>query len=193
MIAQTVGWLVRGIALATTFATTAAGQPAARSPLWGRLEAGRHSVGFRQLLLRDVSRPAVAADDGSIVDSGRGRQMQIAVWYPATGRATTPMRYGDYVDRLAQELDFRPITDTARRRAIEKFFEMPVGFGGDTAGLRRVLPRLLAIHAAATVNARPALGRFPVVLFPEYRAPASNSVMAEYLASHGFVVATAER
>jgi hypothetical protein len=114
--------------------------------------------------------------------------MQIAIWYPAVARGATTMRFGAYVDRLAQELDFRPMTDASRRHAVEKFFEMPTGFGGDTAGLRRVLPRLLATPTAATLNSRSALGRFPIVLFPEYRAPASNSVMAEYLASHGFVV-----
>jgi hypothetical protein len=114
--------------------------------------------------------------------------MQVAVWYPATAGAATPMRYGGYVDRLAQELDFRAITEASRRRAIEKFFEMPAALGGDTAALRRMLPRLLATPTAATLNARAALGTFPVVLFPEYRAPASNSVMAEYLASHGYVV-----
>ena len=185
-----VGRLAHGLTLTAAFATTVAGQTNPRSPLWGRLEAGRYSVGFRQLLLRDASRPALAAEDGAAVDNGRGRQMQIAVWYPAAARSGTTMRYGEYVDRLAQELDFRPITAASRRRAIEKFFEMPTGFGGDTAGLRRVLPRLLATPTAATLNSRQALGRFPVVLFPEYRAPASNSVMAEYLASHGFVVAS---
>ena len=100
------------------------------------------------------------------------------------------MPYGAYVDRLAQEIDFGPITRASHARAIEKFMEMPIGFGGDTTLLRRELPRLLAIPSAASLDARAAAGRFPIVLFPEYRAPASNSILAEYLASHGYVVAS---
>jgi len=161
-----------------------------RSPLWGQLEAGPHAVGFRQLLLRDVSRPALAREDGARAASGRGRQMQIALWYPARRSAQPPMRYGEYIDRLGQELDFGAITAAVRQRAVEKFMEMPAGLGGDTATLRRELPRLRSLSTDALVNAPSGIGRFPVVLFPEYRAPASNSVLAEYLASHGYVVAS---
>jgi hypothetical protein len=182
--------LAGGITLTLVLSSVAATQQPPRSRLWGTLEPGRYGVGFRQLLLRDVSRPALAAGDGATVGNGRGRQMQIAVWYPAATRSQRRLRYGDYVDRLAQELDFRPITESARRHALETFFEMPTGFGGDTVALRRELARLLALSTEAALNAPPALGQFPLVLFPNYRAPASNSVIGEYLASHGFVVAS---
>jgi hypothetical protein len=76
-------------------------------------------VGFRQLLLRDVSRPALAAEDGARVTSARGRQMQIALWYPARPTTRPRMAYGEYIDRLSQELDFGTI-DEPRRRLAER-------------------------------------------------------------------------
>ena len=88
------------------------------------------------------------------------------------------------------ELDFRPIDEPTRRLAIRKFMELPAALGGDTAALRRELPRLRSLSTAARLDATSAPGRFPLVLFQEYRAPASNSVLAEYLASHGYVVAS---
>ena len=189
---RTVGWVTLFVAAALTGGASpvACQQRAAASPLWGRLEPGPHAVGFRQLLLRDVSRPALAAEDGAPVATSRGRQMQVAVWYPARAGAARVMRYGAYVDLLGQELDFGGVTESTRRVALEKFFEMPSGLGGDTAALRRGLPTLLATPTAARLNATPAAGRYPLVLFQEYRAPASNSVLAEYLASHGYVVAS---
>jgi hypothetical protein len=147
-------------------------------------------VGFRQLLLRDVSRPALAAEDGARVTSARGRQMQIALWYPARPTTRPRMAYGEYIDRLSQELDFGTIDEPRRRLAERKFMELPAGLGGDTAALRRELARLRTIATGARLDAAPASGRFPRVLFQEYRAPASNNILAEYLASHGYVVAS---
>ena len=167
----------------------AGGQSADRPRLWGTLEPGRYAVGFRQLLLRDVSRPAVAADDGARVTDVRGRQMQISLWYPARATTRRAMAYGDYIDRLSQELDFGAVDESKRRLAEQKFMELPAALGGDTATLRRSLPRVRALATAARLDVAAATGRFPLVLFQEYRAPASNSILAEYLASHGYVVA----
>jgi len=178
------------LATSTLVSSRAGGQRGDGPPLWGTLEPGRYAVGFRQLLLRDVSRPALAAEDGAPVTNVRGRQMQIAIWYPARATSRRAMAYGEYIDRLGQELDFGPIDDAGRRLAERKFMELPAGLGGDTAALRRALPRLRALSTAAHLDVAPAMGRFPLILFQEYRAPASNSILAEYLASHGYVVAS---
>jgi len=178
------------LATSALVSSRAGGQPADRPRLWGTLEPGRYAVGFRQLLLRDVSRPALAAEDGARVAAGRGRQMEIAIWYPARPTTRRAMPYGEYIDRLSQELDFGAVDESKRRLAERKFLELPAGLGGDTAALRRALPRLRTLSTAAHLDAAAATGRFPLVLFQEYRAPASNSILAEYLASHGYVVAS---
>ena len=178
------------VATGTLISGDASAQRADRPRRWGALEPGRYAVGFRQLLLRDVSRPALAAEDGARITSERGRQMQIAIWYPARPTTRGAMVYGDYIDRLSQELDFGAIDEPKRRLATRKFMELPAGLGGDTSAVRRELPRLRSLSTAAHLDAAAAAGRFPLVLFQEYRAPASNSILAEYLASHGYVVAS---
>lgn len=161
------------------------------APLWGTLRPGAHAVGFKQALLRDASRPVLSAEDGQAIDTGVGRQMQLLLWYPAADRqGGTPMRYGDYIDVLAQELDFTPITPSRRHDADEKFISAASGLGSNPDSLRQALPRLRALASAARRDARPAMGRFPLLLLPEWRAPATNHVLGEFLASHGYVVAS---
>jgi hypothetical protein len=158
-------------------------------PLWGALSPGPHAVGFRQLLLRDPSRPQLPTPRDLDAASRAGRQMQIVLWYPASAGGT-PLTHGDYVATVAQRLEFGEPTAASRAAAIEDFIARSAGFRGDTAGLRRALPELLRTPVAARRQAPPARGRFPLVIYPEWRAPASNSILAEYLASHGFVVAS---
>src|SRR6185436_1354544 len=142
----------------------------AQSPqrvLWGSLEPGRYAVGFRQLLVRDPSRPSICAPNGQKVDSALGRQMQLLVWYPAVAAETgRQQRYGDYLDLLAQELNFAPISVARRHDAEEKFIAAVTGFGSSADSVRGALPRLRALPVAAHRDARPAAGRFPVLLFP---------------------------
>jgi hypothetical protein len=164
----------------------AASQP--NPPLWGSLDRGPFQVGFRQLLLRDPTRSELpGARERSI--GVPGRQIQLLLWYPAQSGGT-PMQYGDYVALLAQAFDFSPLTSDRRAAAVAAFRERAIGLGGDTGSLNARLPVLLRARVAARRDAFPAARRrFPVVIYPEWRAPASNSVLAEYLASHGFVVA----
>ncbi|MEW5915116.1 MAG: hypothetical protein AB1762_01870 [Gemmatimonadota bacterium] len=165
----------------------AAQQPS--RPLWGSLEPGPHQIGFRQLLLRDATRPQLATTDRPALGEQPGRQLRVLLWYPAASGGTR-LTYGDYIALLAQRLDFTPITAVRREAAIADFVARSRAMGGDTTALHAALPALLQTSVAATLNARPAAGRFPLVIFPEWRSPASNSIMAEYLTSHGFAVAS---
>jgi len=152
-----------------------------------RLETGPFSVGFRELLVRDVSRPALSPRAKS---GDRGREMQIVVWYPARPGTGSRMTLGDYIVAAAHETDFSPI-DTARRRAaLNRFVQRSGAMGGDSASLRAALPRILAENVNARSGAAPNAGRFPLVLFPDWRAPSANSILGEFLASHGYVVAS---
>jgi hypothetical protein len=158
--------------------------------LWGRLERGEHAIGVRQLLLRDRSRPALADEDGARAGDSRGRQIQVIVWYPARAPNGRPMRYGDYVELAAQALEFAPLTAARRQQAINRYVEQSGTLGGDSAALRAAWPKIAATPMAAFASVAPARGRFPLVLFPDWRAPSHISVLAEYLASHGYVVAS---
>ena len=158
--------------------------------MWGNLERGAHAVGFRQLLLRDPSRPTLPLEEGQPAPDDGGRQMQIVFWYPAVSATGSALTYGDYVARTAQELDFSPLDASRVRAANERLVKRAADFRGDTLALRATLPRLLRMSVLGRLNARAARGKFPLVIFPEGQTPALNQILGEYLASHGYVVAS---
>lgn len=158
------------------------------TPLWGSLEPGPHRVGYRQLFLRDITRPHIPTP-GPVAspEEQPGRQVRVLLWYPAASGGAA-MTYRDYIEALAQTLEYRRPSSETRRATADAFVVRSAAFGGDSAAVRAKLSALAATPVAARLGARPSTGKFPLVLFPEW--PASNSIMAEYLASHGFVVAS---
>ena len=155
-------------------------------PLWGPLEPGPYRVGFRAVFLKDNSRVSVMPGSRA-----PGREMQISLWYPADStRASKPFTYGRYVELLAQSTDFRSLDAERRKLAQKMFMDEPAELGGDRDDLAAKLPELMQLATAACEECPESAGRFPLVVFPEYRAPATNSILSEYLASHGCVVGT---
>jgi hypothetical protein len=168
--------------------------PACASELWGDLQPGPYRVGYRTIYAYDLSRPPIkvaGVNSAGMKSVGqRGRQMQINVWYPArASRGSSPMLFEEYAELLLQEVDFAPLNDAQRRLSAEKFLENPVELGGDAVKIRPRLQELMKTETAAFRDAGAARGRFPLVIFPAYKSPAVQSIMCEYLASHGFVVA----
>jgi hypothetical protein len=169
-------------------ASCSAGLLAAAAPFGELPDAGPHPVGFRTLAARDFSRPPLAAP-GEPAEPTAGRLVPLHVWYPAAEAANEPaLTLADYADALAYTADPASLDDARRTAARARFIGSIPELGGDRALAEREQARLLALAGRARHHAPPAPGTFPVVLFPEYYAPASNSVLAEYLASHGFVV-----
>ncbi len=152
------------------------GQQPPDSSLWGQLEPGSHRVGFRLIEAWDRSRGFYGLE---------ARPIRIGVWYPSDSDvAVRPLNYGDYVHRFETDLQngfARP--DVQERRRIE------LRWGERFSA--KVRDRLLATTAAAAEDAPPADGEYPLVIYaPGFGAtPTSHIVTAEYLASHGYVVA----
>lgn len=152
------------------------------SPLWGDLIAGPYRVGFRREFKFDSSRTWLRTRDykGVFTPDVHGRPVQINVWYPATANGSTrQMRFGDYVDQSAPEA-FSKLNSTMRERNRQNA-------ESSVPGDRRSALLSMAMHAYA--DALYAQGRFPVVLYfggldSEIN---SNVVLAEYMASHGYV------
>lgn len=144
------------------------------SAIYAGLERGPHTVGYRLLLERDPSRHALRAEGPT---GSAPRPIVLSVWYPAQGAGRT-LRFGEYFDApLPSELGVAALT----RHAVE--------LGGADAVARPGLQRLGAVPTWARRDATPAPGRHPLVLLPAWLLPGTVSIMAEYLASHGFVVA----
>ena len=98
------------------------------------------------------------------------------------------MTYGDYVAVAASETTLAPLDARARQAALADYsaFLAGNGVGAEPAAA------WLATPMAAVRDAIPAAGRFPLVVIAAGNggAVADQALLAEYLASHGYVVAT---
>jgi len=154
---------------------------------------GAYAVGFKSVFTYDLARTSVpeVAFSGAIkpLAQDKGRQIQLSVWYPAKAGAASrkALVYEDYVGLLAQEVEFSAL-DAARKKAAQQLclehFQM---LGADSSLTLTRLETLFKLSAMARRDAPFAEGQFPLLLFPG--TPATQSVMAEFLASHGYIVA----
>jgi hypothetical protein len=139
------------------------------------LPPGPYRVGFRAYELRDRTRMF----EGGVDHTVQPRPLQTSVWYPArpAGRSE-PMRYEEYAVLTAQEAGFQRLAPAQRRSRLDQFAD----------SLRRW--NEFEAPTTAFLNAPPASGSFPVVIYgPSFNAPSfENSVLAEFLASHGYIV-----
>ena len=154
-------------------------------PLWGNLHAGTHAVGFRTIFRYDNSRTwkSTRRYDGTFLPDLKGRPTQINIWYPASpDESMRKMHFGDYVDQSAPG-DFAELNTIMKQRSRD-----------DAVGAvpRNEIPQLQSSEMNAYHDAPWANGVFPTVLyFAGLNAPInSNAILAEYLASRGYIVAS---
>jgi dienelactone hydrolase len=158
---------------------------------WNGLKAGPHGVGFRAVAATDATRTWKTPTDyrGRPRPDFGNRPIQVSIWYPAEASSVArSMTYGDYVELLAWEIGAAKPGAGAGKTAREQFQRMsglPV-----TAESIGEFEKLWGAKVRAIRDAKPAPGKFPVLISaPGQGYPAfDNSVMAEFLASHGFVV-----
>ena len=164
---------------------------ASMSPLWFDLEPGPFRVGFQVLYRTDPTRSYDSAGENASAPP-KGRPIRIMVWYPAeklSGKPkdVVPMRFGDYVNvetTDARFADFNRMLRERDQRATDRQFSGP-----DAAALAK---KVMQTPVAAYLNAPAAEGRFPVIVHSTGRNnfQQESTVLWEYLASHGYVVAS---
>lgn len=150
----------------------ARGSPREELILWGDLKPGRYSVGLHVITSFDKTR--------SDPQDRRGRPVEITLWYPAFERyASSRLTFADYFKMANKE--------KATRQELAK------SISADAEAVDQArLDRILNAQMLACRDLRSARGRYPLVLWSARHATmASQSVMCEYLASHGYVVAFA--
>ncbi len=104
----------------------------------------------------------------TVDDSRSARRIALFLWYPAQKTDVAPLRFRTYAD----DTDHIPI---AR------------GLSADR------LEAILNTSTAAFPDAPPGKGKFPLIVFAQglyYESPVTHAILCEYLASHGYVVAT---
>lgn len=152
--------------------------------LWHGLSPGRWEVGFERVWDLDQTRvwprsPALDSLEGSVA-----WPVRVDVWYPTDGCAPqrrVPFRV--YLERNSPSPDFDDLVFLTHRWDEYSFR----GLAGDSASFER----LMEAGTAACLEASPATGPFPLVVYSGgwFNRSPDNTVLAEYLASHGFVVA----
>jgi dienelactone hydrolase len=159
---------------------------AAASPLWGEMSPGPNAVGFKVLTLRDVTRTWFRPTSGS---SLTGLPVVVRYWYPAQPTPGRPMSFGRYL--AADSYDDQLTDPTAARIAtsntgLKAFYERPQNFTFGAVEPDR-WARLQEVPLRAVADAPARADRFPAVV--GVGGALGNAAIAEYLASHGYVVA----
>jgi len=146
---------------------------------------GPHAVGFTSVNQYDYSRSFTKFDLlGRVVNEGGYRPIQTSIWYPAVKDDNVqPMRFEDYVYLVANEVSFQSLTEEAKSQAkkdLTAFLGSPESRFVNEMGTR----------TNAIRDLKPAEGSFPVIIYaPSFNSQSfENSVLCEYLASHGYIV-----
>ncbi len=163
---------------------------AAQSPFSGDLKAGSYSSGFQIIEKYDYGRPYKRKMDyhGKLASGERARPLQINVWYPAKSTSKAAMSLADYIHLIATE-DLSPLTQAGKEQSERRFLQARWFQGMPEDKLKELLSK----PANAVRDAEHAEGRFPLVVLANsgsLSSPLSQFVLAEYLASHGYVVAS---
>lgn len=164
---------------------------AAQSPQWGNLPAGRYAAGFRLVETWDRGRSEKPIADfaGRRDSSTFGVPMQLGIWYPASrSAAVRAMPYFAMALAVQHREQFAPrrAADSAdTRREVAQIVAMS---GSDTAQRTAHVARTLTQATASIRNAAPARGSFPVAIIATGGWLGVTTVLAEYLASHGWIV-----
>ncbi|HEX6627404.1 MAG TPA: prolyl oligopeptidase family serine peptidase [Gemmatimonadaceae bacterium] len=115
------------------------------------------------------------------------RPVRVSIWYPAANRTSgQSMRYRDYVRFSAPNKYFARLNTALESRDT-------TSWKNAFKGAENLYPELLAQAVFARRDAAPATGAFPLVVYSEGWNSSSqndNSVLAEFLASNGYVVAS---
>lgn len=162
-----------------------AGQRASES-----LPLGPHSVGYRLYPLRDYQRTVRPRRDfqGNTIAGEVAAPLQISVWYPAAAPGT-PLSVGRYHAISANPEKLEPTDESDVAAARDNLINL-YRFGLNTVLGPSEAATALSRPAHATENAAPAAGRFALVV-GGLEGPGGAYGLAEYLASHGFVVVSA--
>jgi len=150
------------------------------------LKLGSCPVGFKYEYLLDKDREWIPFPfDSTETTRTKLRPIRLAVWYPAEKAEGKKMAFKNYIFPDAPDSYFGKLNE------VMKVYDM-WSYNGMFKKDGTVIEKLLNFETNAYFNAPEEKGKFPVVLYCSgwfSRSP-DNAIMAEYLASHGYVVVT---
>jgi chlorophyllase-like protein len=155
--------------------------------LWGNLEKGPYNIGFTTRSYTDYSRTYPAGDNVPAF-----RPVYRRIWYPTKLTKGAAVKYKDYFKFSSQSAptDFEQKLSEEQLEGSKEY--LLHGLDRDNPDVKKSLKKFLATNTAAFFDATPASGSFPLVIYhPGLGGTVDdNSVMCEFLASHGYTVVT---
>jgi len=151
---------------------------------------GAHGVGVRYVKQVDRTR-AFTPQQGRLArvfsrKESRARPMQTVIWYPAE-KGGRPITFDDYLQLVGWETDL-DASPREQARTVDAWLQMV------TDGKRKAQVEAERRKPMWAVrDAAPKAGKYPVVIYaPSYNNTTfENADIAEYLASHGYIVIAA--
>ena len=150
-----------------------------KSVMWGELSPGAYDVGFRVRTFFDPNRADVDKSENS-------RPIDVMIWYPAELGTNVPkLNFRNYlllVPELKHDSDQIQIREW-----------LSTAISGDVSGVGSdTLAQMLETQMQAVLDAPIMNAQFPLVLWTmRHETMVAQSILCEYLASHGYVVAYA--
>lgn len=151
-----------------------------------------YRAGFKVLRVIDHSRPYKSKfkPDGS-VEKDRGRPIHIYIWYP-TEETTDRMLFEDYVYLSSLKYEPGKINEEGKNAEGKNLLTLinEYGFHPSKASLK--LEELLNFKTQALKNSNPVTARFPLLIISSGLRTGAfvQTMLAEYLAGHGYIVVT---
>jgi dienelactone hydrolase len=172
--------LVAACASASSSKRHAVGSPPSPQ-LWNALTPGPLAIGFKAILLRAQASEFL---------HGPQHLVQIGIWYPSQPESGTPMTFRDYLVLEATDNSYDEPTAEARQSAIDEFTSKltSAGVTPQTAASLVNSPMVARMNA----QTRPNPTRSPIVYIAQGNGQlaADQAVLAEFIASHGYIVVT---
>lgn len=146
---------------------------------WGNLKEGSYRVGYMTMMGKDFSRKYLPSY----------KPLQLFIWYPTRDIRSSTMQFGEYVEDATADFNQDPFYTSLLSGNLKEEFKngsLNPSFNGTfTDG---DFEKILNTPVAAIRNALPAPGQFPLILHTHANGVLHQSILPEYLASHGFVV-----
>ncbi|MEJ0032775.1 MAG: redoxin domain-containing protein [Bacteroidota bacterium] len=162
--------------------------------LYPNLEKGKYDIGYKTIIDFDYSRSYNLSYPNDTSSSKHDpRPIIINIWYPATiTKKDKSMLYGDYIKIPTQDVRLKPfikrIEDyNEKNSAFYMFYENDLN-----EEQKKKFTSQLNLPIDVTRDATPLSEKFPLVIYHAGLGGTlnDNTILCEYLASHGFVVVT---
>ncbi len=158
-------------------------------PQFGDLEPGPYAVGRQIVQTFDYSRTFNTPKfdyKGEFKEGERSRPLTIVIWYPAEKLdSNEQMIYKEYFYPPVAEGE--ELTEEQKTQAIQQIRNASAEDVEEEK-----FNEIMMMPTAVVKNAKAAGGSFPLIVFAQGigRGTGSQSILCEYLASHGYIVAS---